>query len=68
MIAFCSIAVIFVGQQIKIFGLDKKPLTLNTAEAAKVLGYSAEYVRKLDRDGKMPKRVDLRIRSMKIAV
>ena len=37
--------------------VDKKPLTLNTAEAAKVLGYSAEYVRKLDRDGKMPKRV-----------
>jgi monomeric isocitrate dehydrogenase len=37
--------------------VDKKPLTLNTAEAAKVLGYSLEYVRKLDRDGKMPKRV-----------
>jgi len=37
--------------------VDKKPLTLNTAEAAKVLGYSAEYVRKLDRDDKMPKRV-----------
>src|SRR5690606_25940015 len=37
--------------------VEKKPLTLNTAEAAKVLGYSAEYVRKLDRDGKMPKRV-----------
>ena len=37
--------------------VDKKPLTLNTAEAAKVLGYSAKYVRKLDRDGKMPKRV-----------
>ena len=37
--------------------VDKKPLTLNTAEAAKVLGYSVEYVRKLDRDGKMPKRV-----------
>lgn len=37
--------------------VDKKPLALNTSEVAKILGYSVEYVRKLDRDGKMPKRV-----------
>lgn len=36
--------------------VDKKPLTLNVAEVAKVLGYSAEYIRRLDRDGKMPKK------------
>ena len=37
--------------------VDKRPLALNTSEVAKILGYSVEYVRKLDRDGKMPKRV-----------
>lgn len=37
--------------------LEKKPLTVNVAEAAKMLGYSAEYLRKLDRDGAMPKKV-----------
>ena len=37
--------------------VDKKPLTLSVVEAAEILGYSARYVRKLDRDGKMPKRV-----------
>ena len=36
--------------------VDKKPLTLNVAEVAKILGYSAEYVRRLDREGKMPKK------------
>lgn len=37
--------------------LEKKPLTVNVAEAAQLLGYSDEYLRKLDREGKMPKKV-----------
>ena len=37
--------------------LDKKSLTVNVAEAAQILGYSDEYLRKLDREGKMPKKV-----------
>ncbi len=37
--------------------VDKKPLTVNVKEAAKILGYSEEYLRKMDREGLMPKKV-----------